>query len=284
MTLCDVGVVVVTRDRCDRVLATLDRLAGLPERPELIVVDNGSGDGTPRAVRRRHPRATVLSLSENAGSSARNAGARALSTELVAFSDDDSWWAPGSLSKAGETFALRPSLGLLQARILVGPKRRPDPICAEMSRSPLPVPAGLPGPAILGFIACGAVVRRRAFLGVGGFHSRFGVGGEETLLAFDMAAAGWELAYVDSVVAHHHPDAGGVRPGRPALEVRNELWTSWLRRRLPAAGAASLRVAAETIRRRDPRGLVQAVRGLPWVLRERQPLPPGLDRAAGRIY
>lgn len=29
--------------------------------------------------------------------------------------------------------------------------------------------------------------------------------GEETLLAYDLAAAGWQLCYVADVVAHHHP-------------------------------------------------------------------------------
>jgi GT2 family glycosyltransferase len=49
------GVVVLTRNRRDRVLATLDRLTGLPERPKLVVVDDASHDGTAEAVAARHP-------------------------------------------------------------------------------------------------------------------------------------------------------------------------------------------------------------------------------------
>src|SRR4051794_22366336 len=110
-----------------------------------------------------------------------------------------------------------------------------DPVCSAMAASPLAARPGLPGPAILGFVACGAVVRRTAFLDAGGFNPRFGIGGEERLLALDMATGGWELAYVDSVVAHHHPDADAARPGRRARTLRNDLWTTWLRRRLPGA-------------------------------------------------
>jgi hypothetical protein len=51
----DVAVVIATRDRRERLLATLGRIGGLPERPPLVVVDNGSCDGTADAVRRRHP-------------------------------------------------------------------------------------------------------------------------------------------------------------------------------------------------------------------------------------
>ena len=39
---------------------------------------------------------------------------------------------------------------------------------------------------MLGFLACGAVARRSAVLACGGFHERYGFGGEEQLLAIDM--------------------------------------------------------------------------------------------------
>src|SRR3712207_8738424 len=39
-----------------------------------------------------------------------------------------------------------------------------DPTCVAMARSPLDVGTSLPGPAVLGFVACGAVVRRDAYL------------------------------------------------------------------------------------------------------------------------
>lgn len=45
-------VVVITRNRRYEVDRTLRALAGLPERPPVIVVDNGSADGTAAAVRR----------------------------------------------------------------------------------------------------------------------------------------------------------------------------------------------------------------------------------------
>jgi GT2 family glycosyltransferase len=278
-----VGVIVLTRDRRDRALATLDRLVELPERPQIVIVDNASRDGTARAVARRHPGVRVLSMPRNAGASARNAGVRALDVDLAALCDDDSWWAPGALDRARRAFAARRRLALLQARILVGPDERIDPVCAAMAASPLSAPPGLPGPAVLGFVACGAVFRKAAFLDAGGFNPRFGIGGEEKLLALDLASRDWELAYVDSVVAHHHPDSDGERPGRRALMIRNELWTTWLRERLPGAAAQTARLAAQAIRERSGGAIVEALRGLPWVLAERRALGRSLDRAARRV-
>jgi GT2 family glycosyltransferase len=152
-----------------------------------------------------------------------------------------------------------------------------------MDMSPLRARPGLPGPALLGFLACGAVLRRAAFLDAGGFNPRLGLGGEEKLLAFDLALRGWELAYVESVIAHHHPDRG-ERPSRRALLLRNELWTAWLRRRLPGAALVSTRLAARAVREQQARVLVEALRGVPWVLAERRPLTASLERAARRVY
>jgi GT2 family glycosyltransferase len=274
----------LTRNRRRRVLATVERLLELPERPEVVVVDNASQDGTPEALGRVHPGVRVVRMRRNIGAGARNAGVRALDTELVALSDDDSWWAPGALARAAEAFRTRPSLGLVQARILVGDEGRLDPTCAAMRESPLPAPPGLEGPAVLGFIACGAVLRRTAFLEAGGFDARLGIGAEEKLLALDMAARGWQLVYLDAVVAHHHPEPGGDRSGRARQVIRNELWTAWLRRRLPGAIATSVRLTATAVRHGQLRTLVEAARGAPWALRRRRALPPSVDRAVALVY
>ena len=59
-----VTVVLATMDRRDTVLTTLDHLAALPERPPVVLVDNGSTDGTADAVRRAHPDVVVLEPAE----------------------------------------------------------------------------------------------------------------------------------------------------------------------------------------------------------------------------
>jgi GT2 family glycosyltransferase len=155
-----VGVVMMTRDRREQTLNALGHLLALPEAPPVVVVDNGSGDGTAAAVRERFPDVVVIELDHNAGSVARTFGVRALSTPYVAFSDDDSWWQPGALKLAAERFDTQPRLGLLAARILVGPQDREDPLNAVLAASPLRRRDGNPEPALLGFVACGAVVRR----------------------------------------------------------------------------------------------------------------------------
>jgi GT2 family glycosyltransferase len=192
--------VVASRNRRADLLASLPR----HEAP-VVLVDNASTDGTVEAVRAARPDVTVVPLDRNAGALARTLGTERAGTPFVAFTDDDSWWAPGDLARAVEVLRAHPRLGLLAARILVGPEEALDPVCVEMAASPLGTEPDLPGPSLLGFVACAAVVRTEAFTAVGGFDPVVRFPGEEERVALDLAAAGWGLAYVEELTVHHHP-------------------------------------------------------------------------------
>jgi GT2 family glycosyltransferase len=281
--------VMATRNRRAEALNALGQLLALPERPAILVVDNGSGDGTVEAIRRACPEVAIIALPDNLGGMARTVGAAAASTRYVAFSDDDSWWAPGSIGHAAELLDAHPRLGVLVAKVLVGEDRRLDPISAEMRSSPLLPHEGAAGVPVLGFMACAAAMRRDAFLDAGGFHRHFGIGGEEALVAMDIAAAGWEIAYFDQLVVHHHPSPSRDPLSRRQILARNDLWTSWLRRPGRDARRRTLRAARAAVR--DPAvraGLLEAARGLPWVLAERRPLTDRVEAelrllAAGQV-
>ncbi|MGI8537164.1 MAG: glycosyltransferase family 2 protein [Mycobacteriales bacterium] len=275
----DVTVVMVTRNRRRQLLATLDRLRADSGAAALIVVDNGSTDGSADAVNATFPDVQVIRSDRNLGAVGRTVGVEAARTAYVAFADDDSWWAPGALATAERCLQAAPRLGLLAARLLVGPQERLDPACVAMASSPLPPRTDLPGPTVLGFVACGSVVRRSAYLQVGGFHRLLFFLGEESLLAQDLAAAGWGVAYVDKVVAHHHPGANSDRDGRKQLEVRNALLAALLRR--PAPMVARLLLALLPRLASEPQvrgGVTDALRRLPSALAQRHPLPAHVER------
>jgi len=85
---------------------------------------------------------------------------------------------------------------------------------------------------------------------------------------------------VEEVVAHHHPSPSRDPSGRRRVQVRNALWSAWLRRPLGGAVRQTAHLAAlATQQRGASSGLLLAMLGLPWVLRERRPVPEELEAA-----
>ncbi|MFJ1807478.1 MULTISPECIES: glycosyltransferase family 2 protein [unclassified Streptomyces] len=271
-------VVVITHNRRPELLRTLHHLAELPERPPVIVVDNASTDGTADAIARHHPRARLLCPGRNLGAVGRNLAVREVRTPYVAFCDDDSWWSPGALSGAADLLDRHPALATVTARILVEPGGAEDPINEELRNSPVPAPDWLPGPALGSFLAAATVLRTDAFRAAGGFHPRLWLGGEEELLAVDLAANGWWLTYAEHLTIHHQPSAVRDSTLRRAHGIRNTLWFTWLRR--PAGPALRRTVYLARTVPRDTvslRAFVEAAAALPWVLRERRVLPAEVE-------
>lgn len=273
-----VTVVVITRNRREELLRTLSLLAALPERPAVIVVDNGSADGTSAAVRRAHPDMALIAARRNLGAVGRNLALRRVTTRYVAFCDDDTWWEPGSLGLAADALDQHPDVASVTARIVVQPGGTDDPIVAELADSPVPGRPGLPGPVLMSILAGASMVRCDAFREVGGFSPRLWLGGEEELLAADLAARGYVLCYLPAATLHHQASTLRDPARRRWLGIRNTLWFTWLRRPPGAALRRTAELAASV-----PRDLVSvsafcaAAGGLPWVLRERQPLPPSVE-------
>ena len=214
-----VNVVVLTHNRVSELARTLHRLEGLADVAHIVVVDNASTDGTGTHVQRHFPRVELVHCEKNLGAAARNLGVACVDTPYVAFCDDDTWWAEGSLHKACALLARHPHLAAVAARVLVGEREVVDPTCERMAASPLP-PAGLPGLRLAAFMAGAVVMRTDAYREVGGYDERLFLGAEEALMALDLLVLGWQMMYSHKVVVHHHPSSarGGPAPRDAAAQ------------------------------------------------------------------
>jgi GT2 family glycosyltransferase len=273
-------VVILTCNRPAELRRTLLHMLGLGRPPPVVVVDNGADEGTRAMLAADFPAVRLIAMERNLGAAARNAGVLGATTPYVAFCDDDTWWDEGALEAAVALLDAHPALAVLCARVLVGPQRREDPACAVMAASPIPRD-GLPGPALLGFLAGASVVRRCAFLEAGGYEPRFLIGGEEALLSLDLLARGWRIGYAPQLTVHHYPSAQRDSALRRRLVRRNALWLAWLRlpaRMLLADTAGACLAALRS--RDDARAVLAALRGLPWALARRKVIPPPLAQLA----
>ncbi|WP_250535144.1 glycosyltransferase [Caballeronia sp. AZ10_KS36] len=263
-------VVVLTYNRADQVLDTLARLAALPDRIDIVVVDNASSDDTAARIAQAFPFVELVVAPSNMGAAGRNLGVAKVRTEYVAFCDDDTWWSPGSLTRATEILDAAPRVAVLSARVVVGENGDADETCERMRVSPLGA-NGLPGPALIGYMAGASVFRTSVYRQMGGYEPRLFIGGEESLLALDMLDHGHALVYADELVLHHHPSPIRDSALRRRLLARNAAWVAWLR--LPLSEALHASMQALAVMRREGafwRDAIQMLRGLPWALSHRR--------------
>jgi GT2 family glycosyltransferase len=289
-----VSAVIVTWNRRDAVELVLDRLAELPV-DEVLVVDNGSEDGTAEAVRARGGKVRLLEQGENAGIAGRNRGAELATGELLLMLDDDSYPLPGAIETLVERFDADPALGVaggfvrdvdLEGNVIRSTELGTFDWWLRAGRKGDPPPEGFPA---FFFPEGASLLRRDAYLQVGGFFEPYFYLSSEIDLATRLLAAGWDVRYVPQAVFDHLKSPAGRSSDRALyFRIRNHLWYLWLRFPAHVALARSLGYLAydllDATYQRHPGAWARAVRDA-WRQRElvrgqRRPVSRGVRRRA----
>lgn len=227
-----VSVVVLTRDRralLERCLLSVARLDPAPL--EVIVVDNGSGDGTADWVREQFSAVRILENGDNLGIAGRNRGYREARGDFVLSLDDDVELLDGeTLSKVVGAFADDEQAAALSMKIVEEDthgefadhhwwhprdRRRWQDARFETDR-----------------INEAAVAFRADVLSeVGYYYEPLFWGGEEWDLVLGIADAGYTIHYLPIPALHLSP-RGNLnlrRDPRHVLLVRNRFWIAFRR-------------------------------------------------------
>jgi GT2 family glycosyltransferase len=275
----------------------LDALAQLPV-DEIIVVENG-----PNEELEGREGVRVLSPGTNLGIMARNVAAIEASNDFLLMLDDDSYPLPGAIETL--TRALEGDPRLAVAAGLVRDvdlehgteKERGDDTFdywlgrGETDRAP---ESGLPS---FFFPEGASLVRRHAFLEVGGFFEPF----FHTCAGLDIATVllgrGWDVRYFPSArFVHLKAEIGRDKTEMLHLRVRNQLWYFYRHfpatvaaRRIPAYLLFDLIESAKSGALRSwGRGVHDAWGERASVRGTRDPLPRGVIRRAelnrGRLH
>jgi glycosyltransferase involved in cell wall biosynthesis len=266
------SVVVCTRNRAGRLgdcLASLaDQIATAGRTVEVVVVDNGSTDGTAGVVRgwcaldpgnRRHVSEPVAGLSR-----ARNRGVAAARGEVVLFIDDDAtaprgWVAAHLAAYRRDADADADVVGVGGPVALRWPEGRPPWLAPRLEHWFSALDHGdraVPFPPPHGPYGTNMSVRRAAFAAVGGFDERLGrrgrslVSSEEADLFARVWAGGGRVVYEPAALVLH-----GV--------TRDRLTRRWVVRRGWAQGRSNARrrLLAGAVTRRELATVVRAEAG-----------------------
>jgi GT2 family glycosyltransferase len=286
----------------------LESLAGQTLPPvEVVVVDNGSSDGSVDLLRERFPDARVLAFAENRGfAAAVNAGIAEANAELVAFLNNDAVADPGWLAELAACLERHPGAAAATSKlVLADDSGRLDGAGDGLTRSFLPYVRGHGEPddgrygdevEVFGASGAAAVWHASVLRELGGFDERFFAYYEDVDLSFRARLRGYEIWYAPRAVVRHarggtagqHVDFALFHPvkNRWFMIVKNTP-TGMMVRRLPAIAAGEAFFWGRTIRRRAPRALVRAygevVRSWPELRRQRQEIQAARTISSGRL-
>ena len=196
---------------------------------EIIVVDNGSRDGSQDWVRglgADDPRLRLIALPENVGpAKARNIGAAAARGHILAFLDNDTVVDAGWLLPLVAMFDADPSIGAIQCKLLLEAERHRIDYVGDylgqfgflIQRSPIgATDAGQCDQRVEVFSAksAGMAIRRRAFVDAGGFDEDYFIYVEETDLAWRVWLQGYRVVFAPDSVVYHAFGTSSVILGR----------------------------------------------------------------------
>ena len=98
-----ISVIIPTFNRKNYISRSIDSvLSQSAPVDEIIVIDDGSTDGTAEFVRRQYPSVNIISQENKGVSAARNLGIKMAQNQWLAFLDDDDQWLPHKLEKQVE--------------------------------------------------------------------------------------------------------------------------------------------------------------------------------------
>jgi GT2 family glycosyltransferase len=277
----------------DQCLSALMQQSVVPDR--IIVVDNGSTDGSGTEIMNRYPNAELIRLNQNAGfARANNIGiAEVGDCDWIGLVNPDAFVKPNWLEKLLESAKFSSGYTVYASRMMSSAKRSILDGAGDVYHTSgaawrrghdRKCEAGdLEKVEVFGACAAAALYRRDVIVDIGGFDERYFCYFEDVDLAFRLRLAGYRCLYVpDAVVYHVGSATTGERSDFTTYHgQRNLVWTYfkdmppplfWLY--LPQHILLNLAMLVWYSLRGQARVIWKAkwdaIRGLPKILKERR--------------
>lgn len=273
-----VTIVIVVYNRRDELREVLRRMLSEsdydPELVDVVVVDNGSSDGSPAMVRDEFPQVQLIARETNAGAPAWNDGFAVARGDYVLILDDDCYLPPDGLRRAVEA-AERDDAALVSFKVVS--THDPDWVFTDRYRT-----------GLLSFWGCAWLVRHDALDELGGYDPQIFMWTNELDFTIRLYDRGYRHLHLPEVAAQHmkrpEPVVGVLDVAGYRRNARNLPYVAakLLRPRdLAGAIVALLTLSVRHALRANPRalaGIPLTLAGMLEGLRNRQAVGPELSR------
>jgi len=215
------SIVILSYNRWAALQQTLETLAKDPgaKDAEIIVVDNGSMDGTQERLRSKFPSVKLVALRSNAGIAGFNEGVRASTGQAVLILDDDARPAPGVLAAALEHLGQRPEIAAIPLHPHHPQTQRSEWSFADRAGAEPSLQDHWP------VMGCANLIRRTAWDRVGGYEEAFFLYRNDVDLAMKLIDAGYRIHFDPKwIVWHDSPGAARKSVNWFKLATRNWMW------------------------------------------------------------
>jgi GT2 family glycosyltransferase len=209
------SVVILSYNRREALRRTLNELKaqGLHESAQVVVVDNGSADGSAEMVCSEFAGVELVALSENVGVAGFNRGAERARGDMLLILDDDAWPEADALIGALEMLRTRPTTGAVALL-----PRHPVTGLEEWRHEGVPQ-------ARWPVMGCGNLIRTDVWRAVGGYEEGFFLYRNDTDLALKLLAAGFDVWFDPAWIVWHDSPAAKIKSDRWfTLATRNWVW------------------------------------------------------------
>ena len=206
-----VSVVMLAWNRKDEVRDSLTHVfESTYSNMEVIVVDNGSSDGTAAMIEKEFPEVKLIRLPRNIGIEGFNVGFANAKGEYVVVLDDDSYPAPDAIQRMVVRFR-EEEIGIIAFRI-------EHPSTGALTTKNWPEISSR-------MVGCGAGIRKSTLDAVGYYDPDFFLYANDYDLPIRVWDAGQRVVYDDSIVAYHAFSPKKRTGGRNIyFGTRNGIW------------------------------------------------------------
>lgn len=210
-----ISVVIVTRNRKGSLTRNLEALeASSYPITEVIIVDNGSDDGTQELVRKKFENITFISNDKNAGAAAgRNIGAKKVKTPYIFFLDDDAYIDKNTIKECVKIILKDKRIAIVQTLVLSSfEKRKILGIAHDINLTTSLITAFGINEEDYGqykdeidipMVGTGWLVRKNVFEEVKGFDEKFFIPYEDSDISLRIRDAGYRIVFCPKAKIWH---------------------------------------------------------------------------------